>query len=234
MHHLARFLILLLAFAGGQTFAQTIRGEVIDKESKKPVTGVSIENVYTALSVNTGDDGGFIIAASKDQLLEFSKPGYKTTKVRIPKGYVPSYFKIVLEHGFVKVEDMLASDNRYNYKRDSLRYHELYKHELDFEKLSAVGSIAHPFSALSKRNREIWKFQADYDQFEQEKYVDNTFNPAIVNRVTGLTGDSLKRYMVRFRPEYEELRNMTDYSFFTYIKKTVHMYRHPNMPRGAQ
>ncbi len=235
MQFLARLpIIILLAASCSPAIAQAIRGEVIDKDSKRPITGVSIENVYTALGVTTNDDGGFVIAANKDQLLEFSKPGYKTTNVRIPKGYVPSYFKIILEHGFVKVEDMIASDNRYNNKRDSLRYRELYKHELDFEKLSAIGSIAHPFSALSKRNREIWRFQADYDQFEQEKYIDNTFSAAVVSKFTGLSGDSLKYYMARYRPSYEELRNMNDYSFFTYIKKTAHSYRYPNKPRGAQ
>lgn len=228
------FLLVTLIVTSISVSAQTIRGEVLDKETNQPIRGVTIENVYTALDVTTNDEGGFIIAASKDQLLDFSKPGYKAAKVRIPKGYAPSYYKIVLEHGFIHAEELLATENRYNYKKDSLRYHELYKHELDFEKLSAVGSIAHPFSALSKRNREIWKFQEDYDYFEQEKYIDNTFNPDVIHKFTGLTGDSLTYYMTRYRPHYEDLRNMNDYTFFTYIKKTAHAYRYPNRPRGAQ
>ena len=236
MRSIARYFILFLLIASGNTaIAQTIKGEVFDKENNKPIAGVTIENVYTNLNVTTGADGSFIIAASKDQLIQFSKPGYKSAKVRIPMGYMPSYFKISLEHGFVKTEEMLANDNRYNYKKDSLRYRELYKHELDFEKLSAVGSIAHPFSALSKRNREIWRFQADYDQFEQEKYIDNTFNAALITKFTGLTGDSLRVYLAQYRPAYQELRNMTDYTFFTYIKKTAKTYRHPaNKGRGSQ
>ena len=228
-------LITLLAIACLQASAQTIKGEVADRNNKLPVSGVTIQNVYTSLQVNTNDDGGFIIAASKDQLLEFKKQGYQTVRVRIPNGIIPPYFKILMEHGITKMDDVLASnENRYNYHDDSLRFHELYKHELDFQKLSAVGSIAHPFSAMSSKNREIWQFQETFAEAEKEKYVDKTFNPALITKFTGLTGDSLKYYMVRYRPSYEELRKMNDYSFFTYIKKTAVIYRGRSRGRSAQ
>ncbi len=234
----SRASLLLLLFIGAlrlSLVAQTIKGEVVDKDNKHAINGVTIENVYTALAVNTSDDGSFVIAASQDQLLEFRKTGYKTVKVRIPKGYSPNYYKIIMEHGFTKVEDMIANNNRYDYVRDSIRYHELYKHEIDFPKLSGIDAIAHPFSAMSSRNREIWKFQKDYDNFEQEKYVDRTFNEAVVTKFTGLTGDSLHYYIRRYRPTYEELRAMNDYTFFTYIKKTVTNYRNASShSRGAQ
>ena len=228
-------LLLLLAIIGLRTSAQTIKGEVADRDSKRPISGVTIQNIYTQLQVNTNDDGGFIIAATKDQLLEFRKQGYQTVRVRIPNGMIPPYFKILMEHGITRMDNVLAAnDNRYNYRDDSLRFHELYKHELDFQKLSAVGSIAHPFSAMSSKNREIWKFQETFAETEKEKYIDKTFNAALITKFTGLTGDSLKYYMVRYRPSYEELRKMNDYSFFTYIKKTAVIYRGRSRARSAQ
>ena len=226
------FLLTALRFP---IIAQTIKGEVIDMDDKTPVNGVYIENIYTSLGVSTNKDGAFIIAASKDELLEFKKTGYKTVKVRIPKGYVPSYFKIILEHGITRMDDALtANGNRYDYVKDSIRNRNIYQHELDFPKLSAAGSIAHPFSAMSGRNRDIWRFQETYNSTEQEKYVDRTFNAELVTKFTGLTGDSLKYYMVKYRPTYVQLKGMNDYSFFTFIKKTVHSYRARTTPRGAQ
>ncbi|MBC7553087.1 MAG: hypothetical protein H7257_03815 [Taibaiella sp.] len=226
---------ILLIVSCSAIFAQSIKGEVVDKDRKTGLGGVTIENMYTALIINTNDDGSFSIAASQDQLLEFKKPGYQSARLRIPKGYTPPYFKIIMEHGFSKPGEMLArNNNRYDNRADSLRFRELYKHELDFEKLSAIGSIAHPFSALSKRNREIWRFQETYNETEQEKYIDKTFNEELINKFTGLSGDSLKRYMMRFRPGYEQLRGMNDYSFFTFIKRTANIYRHPNRPNGSQ
>lgn len=232
MYSKATIIVLfLLAVIRISVLSQTIKGEVIDKDNKRVIVGVSIENVYTSLTDTTNSDGSFVIAASADQLLEFKKAGYKTAKVRIPKGYTPSYYKIILEHGFAKTEELIASNNRYDYIHDSLRYHELYQHELDFPKLSGLQVIEHTFSAMSAKNREIWKFQDDYSAFEKEKYVDRTFNEAIVTKFTGLTGDSLHYYMRRYRPTYEELRGMNDYSFYTFIKKTVYTYRNRSVNR---
>jgi len=227
-------LLFLLSIARLSAFAQAIRGEVLDMEDKQPVKGVTIENIYTDLTVSTDDHGGFLIAASSDQLLEFKKPGYRAVHVRVPKGYIPSYFRIIMQRGLAMRPDADIASNRYDYTRDSIRFHELYKHELEFPKMSTFEMIAHPFSALSGKNREIWRFQEDYELFEKEKYVDKTFNEAIITKFTGLKGDSLHAYMRRYRPSYQQLRSMNDYTFFSFIKSTAYRYRHIETPRGPQ
>lgn len=225
------FLMCLIRFSA---LAQTIRGEVLDMATKKAIADVSIENIHTSLNISTGTDGAFNIAASSGQLLEFKKPGYKTARVRIPQGYIPSYFRIILQKGVTNLQDKYLAGNRYDPKMDSIRYRELYKHELDVPKMSAIDMISHPFSAMSGKNREIWQFQDDYNDFEKEKYVDRTFTPAVVTKFTGLTGDSLNYYMRRYRPSYEQLRGMNDYAFFNFIKGTVHRYRNYAAPGNAQ
>ena len=232
----SRFSLLafLLIFFTLPAFAQVIKGEVTDRETGKPIDGVTIQNIHTSLGVITGETGTFIIAAASDQLLEFKKQGFQTARVRIPKGLVPPYFKIIMQQGFKVEREVVAQSGRYNYRDDSIRFHSLYKHELDFPRLSAFGSIQHPFSALSRRNREIWKFQESFSETEKEKYIDRTFNPELVARVTGLRGDSLNYYLVRYRPQYDDLRNMNDYSFFSYIKRTAHTYRSRVTPRNSQ
>jgi hypothetical protein len=215
--------------------AQTIKGEVLDMETKKPVANVRIENIYTELEISTSQQGSFIIAAAGGQLLEFKKTGYKTVRVRVPQGYIPSYFRIIMKEGISDIEPVnVAYTTRYDYKYDSIRFHELYKHELDFPQLTGLEMISHPFSALSKKNREIWQFQEDYTEFEKEKYVDRTFNEGIVTKFTGLTGDSLHHFMKRYRPSYEQLRSMNDYTFFNFVKKSVNVYRTPNEQRSTQ
>lgn len=233
----ARYLAILsfFCFISILVRAQTIRGEALDMDTKQAIEGVVIENVYTSLDVTTNHDGSFNIAAIGGQLLEFKKQGYKTARVRIPQGYIPSFFRIILKKGISDVRELpLANSNRYDYKYDSMRYHELYKHELEFPKMSSIDMMASPFSALSGKNREIWQFQDDYAVFEREKYVDRTFNAELVTKFTGLTGDSLKYFMRRFRPDYEQLRVMNDYAFFTFIKKSAYNYRNSGAGRGAQ
>ena len=231
----ARVLLLFfLCIARLPAFAQAIRGEVLDLEDKRPIAGVNIENIYTDLVISTDAHGGVLIAAAGGQLLEFKKAGYKTVHVRIPQGYIPSFFRIIMQQGIAVIPDVNIAGNRYDYTHDSIRFHELYKHELEFPKMSGFDMIAHPFSAMSGKNREIWQFQEDYDYFEKEKYVDRTFNEAIITKFTGLKGDSLHAYMRRYRPSYQQLKSMNDYTFFNFIKTTVIYYRNIQEPRGAQ
>ncbi len=228
-------LLLLFCFFHVAVKAQAIRGEVLDMDDKHPIAGVRIENIYTDLDISTDKQGAFLIAASSGQLLEFRRTGYKTVRVRVPHGYVPPYFRIIMKKGISEIQDVVkARSNRYDYHDDSVRFHELYKHELDFPKLSALDMIAHPFSALSGKNKEIWRFQEDYDYFEKEKYVDKTFSEELVTRFTGLKGDSLHYFMRRYRPTYEQLKSMNDYAFFNFIKFNAHSYRNQFTPRGAQ
>jgi len=225
----ATVILLFLCLMPGFLNAQIIHGEVLDIDNMQPVEGVSVENVYTSVSINSAADGGFVIAAAQDQLLVFKKPGYRITRVRIPKGQLPSYFRIIIEHGINKPGgEYQQKGDRYDYRRDSIRFHDVYAHELDFPRMSTIDKIKSPFSALSKKNRMIWQFQEDYANFEREKYVDRTFNPTLVTKITGLTGDSLENYMMRYRPSYEQVRGMTDYTFYNYIKTTGQRFRTPN------
>ena len=233
MHGKIFQLLLFVCFLPYLCLAQIIHGEVYDKESLEPVGDVKIFNIHTSLDVSTNATGTFVIAAAGGQLLEFKKQGYRLVRVRIPMGYMPSYFKIAIEKGMTQLKE-LKTENRYNYKADSLRFYELYKHELDFPQMSAMDIIAHPFSAMSSKSREIWRFQEEYDINEKEKYIDRTFNEALVTKFTGLTGDSLHYYMRRYRPTYDQLRSMGDYTYFSFIKQSVQTYRHPQTPRGAQ
>jgi hypothetical protein len=210
-----------------------ITGEVLEMDTRKPLSGVQINNIYTNIDFITTADGKFSIAGMSGQLLEFRIPGYKVTRVRIPHGYVPPFFRIILEHTPVPlIDDMLASGG--NYKRDSIKSRNMYEHVLDFPRMSAIEKIKSPFSALSARNREIWQFQEVYEASEKEKYVDYTFNKELVTKITGFTDDSLTYFMNRFRPTYEQLRSMNEYTFQTYIKNSAYRVRHPNRPVFGQ
>jgi hypothetical protein len=223
-----RLLVLLisLTFFSCRVHAESIVGDVIDIADRKAIHDVAIHNIHTDITVGSDAEGKFSIVAARGHLLEFRKLGYKTLRVRIPAGSVPPYFKIVMEKGPVELPQFDMQDSRTrNYKKDSLTYYELYKHVLEFPKLTGLDVIRHPFSALSKKNRQIWAFQEEYTWFEQQKYIDYTFNEKLIKDITGLSGDSLQLYMKRFRPTYEQLRATNEYGFYLYIKETGEIYR---------
>lgn len=214
--------LLLIASA---SHAATIIGDITDRDTKLPIAGVIIQNIHSGRSLITDSTGSFSIEGNGDDLIEFVKEGFETARFRIPKGQVPGYFKIILFKTAAPLPTY-EGDGLYDaYVKDSIKYHELYQSALRFEKLTGVGMIQHPFSALSKRNRQIWAFQKEYAYFQKEKFVDWVFSVPTVSMVTGLQGDSLSYFMRRFRPTYEQVHSMTEYDFYQYIRQNAVFYR---------
>jgi len=203
--------------------AQKITGVIADMQTGQPLREVSIHNVHTGTGIHTDSNGRFTIDVAGDQLIEFSKTGYKTEKVRVPQGVLPPYFKIFLKKAPAQQQDYLARGR--NWKEDSMKMYALYKHELEFPKMTTLDMINHPFSALSKKNRQIWAFQDEYAMLEQEKFIDYTFNETLVTNMTGLQGDSARAYLRMYRPTYQQLRNMSEYDFYNYVTRTVGAFR---------
>jgi hypothetical protein len=205
--------------------AQRISGILLDRETGDPMGMVQLTNIHQQVTVFSDSTGHFSINANRGELVELRQVGYRMTNIRIPKGYVPSYFKILMDKTVLLSTDIYASSKLTEFQKDSIREHELYKTALRKPRLSTLESIESPFSALSKSNREVWAFQESFAYFEKEKYIDFNFSPQLVTNLTGLTGDSLVVYMRRFRPNYEALRTMKTYDFYNYIKQSAELYR---------
>ncbi|HRO42544.1 MAG TPA: carboxypeptidase-like regulatory domain-containing protein [Flavipsychrobacter sp.] len=220
-----RSLLILLFFLPVFSFATSITGEIIDGNTRQAVGNVNILNIYTEVGTVSDEVGRFSIIVAKGQLLEFRKVGYKTLRIRIPEGQIPPYFKVIMQQGPVELPQFDLHAQSKDWKRDSTRYYELYKGAIEFEKLDGLDVIRHPFSALSKRNRQIWAFQKEYNFWEQQKFIDYTFNERLVTNLSGLSGDSLQVYMKRYRPSYEFLRSMNEYAFYSYIKESTEFFR---------
>lgn len=216
--------ILIILTAHTASIAQAISGQIVDMGTGTPIIGVSIHNVYTASVLASDNNGNFNITANEGQLIEFRKEGYRTQRLRIPKGNLP-VLKVNLEKGSDGPIMDSYTGAAPDYKTDSLRYGQLYKRELEFPKLTGLQMIQHPFSAMSKRNQQVWNFQEEYNFYQSQKYIDYTFNKELVTNITGLTGDSLQTYMEMFRPTYQQLRSMSQYTYYSYIKQTVTLYR---------
>lgn len=211
-----------------QTFvcAQTMQGNIYDVEDSKPIADVFVRNIYSGMHMHSDAGGSFAVEVEAGELVEFHKEGYKILRVRIPPGKLPSYFKVMLQKKGTDVIDYVhARGAAPDYKTDSIRYYSLYKHTLEYPRLTGLDVIQHPFSAMSKKNRQIWAFQEEFEFYQQQKFIDYTFNPKLINHITGLEGDSLTMYMEMFRPTYEQLRSMNEYTYYNYIKITADAYR---------
>lgn len=209
---------------------EVIKGAVFDHNTKEPIKGVSVINTFTDMGLQTNDSGHFNLRVRAGDLIEFSMEGYKTSRIRIPKGELPNYFKINLKEDVIELAPVTIYDDTYNHKRDSVKTAEVYKRALEHYKLEGIDILKHPFDAMSKRNRQIWAFQKHYQYWETEKYIDYVFNEKLVQQLTQLTADSLTAYMQRYRPSQAAIHTFdTDYEFYEYIKYTANVFRNQNV-----
>lgn len=232
----SRLLLILIQFVFliSPAGAQTIAGTIEDLDDHARIKDVSVVNVFSNEAMLSDSSGHFRIKAIGGQVVEMRKPGYKTVRVRIPNGSIPPFFRIMMYRTSVLTDDIYAYSNLSEYQKDSIKTRKTYASVLAFPKLEGLDVIQHPFSAMSKKNRQKWEFQDSYAAFEQEKYVDYTFSPKLINSITGLSGDSLSFYMRRYRPSYERLRAMKEYEYYNYIKRTVEFYRRTGGRSGGQ
>ncbi len=229
--------LTLLLFSFSLRAQQRINGSVADADGK-PLSGVAIQNIHSSEGLMTDATGHFAIAVKAGQLVEFRRLGYKTARVRIGAGALPPYYRIILEPGVQELQEVEVRNHFEDFKHDSLRYHALFKKQLETTPVTGWRAFQSPFSALSKSNRQLIQFQEEYAWLEKQKFVDYTFSEKLIAQLTGLKGDSAVAYMRRFRPSYEMLRAMPEYDFFAYVKQTVAIWRErqrmgPSNSRGS-
>jgi hypothetical protein len=77
------------------------------------------------------------------------------------------------------------------------------------------------YGSLSKKNRRLKKFKKKLAADERKYYVERIFNPELVSSVTGLKGDELISFMIKYMPEFNQVMNMSPYELNIYIKDAI-------------
>lgn len=223
MRLFATLLLLLAVWIPGG--AQVITGVVREAAAGGGTLGdVQIKNIHTNQEIVTGADGSFHINASIGQLVEFRRPGYQTGRIRVVSADV-KFYNMALETIIHELPGVAVRSFHSDFQNDSIKYHTLYKKQLNTDPVTGWRAVQSPFTAFSKDNRNLIRFKQEFEFLEHQKYVDYTFNDRLITRLTGLTGDSLKSYARQFRPSYEALRGMKEYDLFRYIKQTGALWR---------
>lgn len=228
--HLLWILLLLLTVAGS---AQTqIRGELSDFANGKALDNVNVRNIHTMQGMTTPADGSFQVTVKKGELVEFSKLGYQTLRVRISSEKEPLFYKLVLKKTPIELREVDIRGKPLDFKKDSIRYREVYDIVLRKENKDDIDMRSMPLAMLSKKNRQEWAFQEMYAKWEAEKYIDMTFNSRLVQRITYLEGEQLDEFMRLFRPSMEFLRSVSEYEYLDYIRRCYILYQNRKKNNG--
>jgi len=226
MRYLFIYIALLSLISIQEVQAQTIiKGEVKDLATDDFLDNVNVKNIYTQKGMTIRQDGQFKLEVRKGELIEFSKVGYQTIRIRILSEKEPLFYKMVMNKAPVMLREVDIRGKPLDFKKDSIRYREVYDIVLRKERKDEVDMRSMPLAMLSKKNRQEWAFQEMYEKWEREKYIDVAFNERLVSKITYLKDDELKVFMKWNRPSYDFLRNATDYEYLDFIKSRYYEYK---------
>ncbi len=220
------FMVSVLTLFVGNSYAQTtIKGEVRDLTTNDFLDNVNVRNIYTQKGMTIQKDGQFQLVVTKGELIELSKVGYQTVRIRVVSEREPLFYKIIMDKAPVALREVDIHGKSLDFKKDSIKYHETYGLVLRKEHKEDIDMRSMPLAMLSKKNRQEWAFQEMYEKWEREKYIDFTFNERLVSRITYLKDAELKQFMKLYRPGYEFLRTASDYEYLDYIKSCYFLFK---------
>lgn len=193
-------------------------------ETNAILDSVTIKNIHSGQTIQCDSLGHFSLEVKSGELIEFNRNGFDKLRIRIINEKQPSYYVLHLE----KTKPLLDVKGKLlTYQLDSLAYDNIFYSTIHGAKKGennvTGGNIS--LDALSKQNRERWAFQKMHEKWQQEKYIDFVFNEELVEKITYLSGEELKRFMRMYRPTYRFLRESTEYEYLKYVTDAYNLFK---------
>jgi hypothetical protein len=219
--------------AGAQ---QILFGRVIRSRTTEVLPSVTVFN-RTSQKTNISDAGGnYRIEARPGDTVVFSSAGYlpDTNYIRPWMLEEKNGYLIYLEPRVVGLTSVLIDENS-NYQKDSLQrrddYAWIYMQHQDAivsdTNFTRGFGLSFDLNFFNKHQKEKRRLRKSLAREEKDYYIDNRCPPAYVERVTGLHGDSLRTFLLHYRPRYDFCRKASNEDIFLYINDQVKKFRHP-------
>ncbi|MBX3255361.1 MAG: hypothetical protein KF862_14565 [Chitinophagaceae bacterium] len=235
-------LIYLCASAfTGKAFSQTVlKGKIIDDIYDRVVMGASVRNL-SGQGLSQSDMGGnYKISASAGDKIAFSSIGYLPDTITVTADMLAGTYDISLTRNVIELETVsVGSLNAYQV--DSINRMEEFGDVLGTRSNRLVGGKGNtptdgvgvtfsPLSHFSKDEKNRRRFKKRFEEQEKEYYIDYKFPHLYVAKITGLTGDSLRTFMFKYRPSYEFCRKNTREEMLVYINDSYRQFMNRKSP----
>jgi hypothetical protein len=232
-------ILLLIGLFSGTAFSAAAQSAVTGMVSGRdslPLPGVSVRNIRTNSMTITNGNGAYSIAAGPGDTLFFSAMGYLSIGMRAE--LVPAELRLRTLVTSLPGVEVVQKTRR----RDSLETREEFRAAFNFRRpkvhevvmITPVGigvNIHKLYKALSfSNNKRSETFKRRLITHEQERFIDERFSPELVAGRTGLSGDSLTRFINSFRPDYKFAVEASDYDLILYIINACGKFRQGQPP----
>lgn len=240
-----QLLIIYLLLFSTNLFAQNVNGYVIDSVTRLPIGNAQVNTKNS--TVLTNEDGKFnlsnIIVGDR---ISIRLIGYEPVELIIKREMLNGFINIKLQSKSIVLREVKIRTNR-NYKKDSLELRKEYAYVFNYQKTKITDAFIkvdpnyksphaniNPNSTasilklnvlqivglLGKSKTPISKLKQTLLRDEEENYVDHIFSKTKIEASTPLKGDSLQKFIQRYRPTYLDAKRMNDYQVILFIKKS--------------
>jgi len=232
------FVTLLQLVLFSKAFGQiTLSGTVYDSTKLYVVPGVKVSST-AGLETVTDSLGAYHLNVSESDSISFFFRGKSTIKFSVKAMTDYTAFDISLRVRINAKYKLLQGVTVFSntYRTDSLENRMEYSKIFDYEKpglrssFEPGGAAGVDLDALiemfnRRKRKENVAFQNRLMQDEQDRYVKYRFSPKVVHRVTGLSGDTLTRYIQLYTPSYGFVVTSTLAQFYQYILNTSYAFK---------
>lgn len=242
MKHWLSIVIISLLVTAQQAVAQkerevSIIGRVYDADTHEPLFRATVLDINTGMGAQTDSSGFYKISAFNNNNIVFSYLGYFSDTSIINALFLRQKLDIALHKNKYSIAPVEIIGHRPDYSYDSVQRRYWFANALDEQKVRGLGAVEHPISALydalSGRQKRLWRFQKDYQQYEERLYIESRIRPGQIEQLFGLKGDSLNAFMIWYNPSYVFVRNATDYQLLEDVKHAIDLFRHVYKPVPA-
>lgn len=213
---------ILCCLVASPALAQTLQGKVKDAGTGEALYPVTVVNLRTQKATYTSPQGDFTIHAEKGDIVSFSYIGYKPAEYNMPVGVGAYTTAISLQRISYQLQEVILMPGYTQYQIDSIERKRTYRAALARRKSSPLSPVSFVAEKFNKRSKQIFKFQRNFNKWEDEKYIDTRYTTDLVYEMTGLEGDSLGHFMNAYPMPYDYARTATDLEMKMWIR---HHYR---------
>lgn len=225
------FLLITLSFSRILAQETTVKGFVIDRESKQRLARVYIYNSSSDEGFYNTTKGEFLTKAKIGDTLFAALQGYALDTV-VLKGQPSIYFQlrslgIQLKEVSIVGRERTPQD-QYNQTLKEYQY-KLNKGSSKDLLNMGVGRVGLGIDAiynlLSREGKNARHLQKILERDYKESIIDYRYKPDYVKQVLQIRDEDLKDFMQQYRPTYQFVLSASDYAFVVFLRNNYETYK---------
>ena len=224
-------LCCLCLWAALQAQRTYVNGYLSDSMTHLPIAGGTINNPLANTHTTTDYKGFFRIEAAPGQLIYVTAPNYRFDTVTFQLLFSDTV-AIFLSYTGALLPTVTVTSTYTKYQLDSMRRLTEYT-EARGQLVPTFGRRSEGFGLIINLDRTFKKKYRDkasterlFHRMEQQAYVEYRFSPHLVAYYTGLKGEQLRNFLLRYTPSYTWLRqHPTNEEVLYYLNEKIKEFR---------